>query len=142
MYKILEHQKALGDRGIYPFSICIFDLDHFKRVNDTFGHIAGDTVLKTVAQEVQKNLRDIDHIARYGGEEFIIILTNSGRREAMICAERVREMVKELTFENMPADFQNHHFRWRNGIPAHRNHSKCHQQGGYGSLQSQSQRQG
>ena len=106
MYKILEHQKALGDRGIHPFSICIFDLDHFKQVNDTYGHEKGDIVLRSVAQEVHKNLRDIDHIARYGGEEFILILTNSGSREAMICAKRIRHMVKQLTFEKMPTDFR------------------------------------
>ncbi len=106
MYKILEHQKALGDRGINPFSICIFDLDHFKSVNDTFGHEKGDIVLRTVAQEVHKNLRDIDHIARYGGEEFILILTNSGSREAMICAKRIRDMARELTFDKLPQDFR------------------------------------
>ncbi|HUN54278.1 MAG TPA: GGDEF domain-containing protein [Smithella sp.] len=106
MYKILEHEKALVDRGIHPFSICIFDLDHFKRVNDTFGHAAGDTVLKTVAQETQKNLRNIDHIARYGGEEFILILTNSAKIEAMECAERIRMVVKKIVFENMPEDFR------------------------------------
>ena len=106
MCKILEHQKALGDRGINSFSICIFDLDYFKIVNDTFGHSAGDIVLKTVAQEAQKNLRDIDHIARYGGDEFILILTNLGTSEAMVCAERIREMTKELVFENMPEDFR------------------------------------
>ena len=106
MYKILEHQKAMVDRGVHPFSICIFDLDHFKIVNDTFGHSAGDIVLKTVAQETQGNLRNIDHIARYGGEEFILILTNSDKSQAMICAERIRKKVKELVFENMPSDFR------------------------------------
>jgi diguanylate cyclase len=106
MYKILEEQKALVDRGIHPFSICIFDLDHFKRVNDTFGHSSGDIVLKTVAQETQKNLRNIDHIARYGGEEFILILTNSEKQEAMDCAERIRKVVEKLEFENMPDDFR------------------------------------
>lgn len=106
MYKILEQQKALGDRGIHPFAICIFDLDHFKSVNDTYGHESGDIVLKTLAQEVNRNLRDIDHIARYGGEEFIIILTNSGIEEAMVCAKRIRLMAKELVFPKMPADFR------------------------------------
>jgi diguanylate cyclase (GGDEF)-like protein len=106
MYKILNDQKALGDRGIHPFSICIFDLDHFKIVNDTFGHSAGDIVLKTVAQEAQKNLRNIDHIARYGGEEFILILTNLEIRDAMICAERIREMTKQIMFDNLPTDFR------------------------------------
>jgi diguanylate cyclase (GGDEF)-like protein len=106
MYKILNDQKALGDRGIHPFSICIFDLDHFKVVNDTFGHSAGDIVLKTVAQEAQKNLRNIDHIARYGGEEFILILTNLEIKEAIVCAERIRQVTKEIVFENMPEDFR------------------------------------
>jgi diguanylate cyclase (GGDEF)-like protein len=101
-----SHQKALGDRGINPFSICIVDLDHFKSVNDTYGHRAGDIVLRTVAQEVHRNLRDIDYITRYGGEEFILILTNSGSREAMICAKRIRMMARELVFDNMPPDFR------------------------------------
>jgi diguanylate cyclase len=106
MYKILENQKALVDRGIQPFSICIFDLDHFKRVNDTFGHSTGDNVLKTIAQEAQKNLRTIDHIARYGGEEFILVLTNVEKDQAMISADRIRKLIKEIVFENMPADFR------------------------------------
>jgi diguanylate cyclase (GGDEF)-like protein len=106
MYKILEREKALVDRGIHPFCICIFDLDHFKRVNDTFGHTAGDIVLKTVAQETQKNLRNIDHIARYGGEEFILILTNSEKLHAVECAERIRKVIKRLVFENMPKNFR------------------------------------
>ena len=106
MYKILENQKALVDRGIQPFSICIFDLDHFKQVNDTFGHSTGDNVLKTIAQEAQKNLRTIDHIARYGGEEFILILTNLEKDQAMACADRVRKMVKRIAYENMPEDFR------------------------------------
>lgn len=106
MYKILEHEKALVDRGINYFSICIFDLDHFKRVNDSFGHSAGDVVLKTVAQEAQKNLRNIDHIARYGGEEFILVLTHSEKNEAIECAERIRETIKRVPFDSLPADFR------------------------------------
>jgi len=106
MYKILEHEKALADRGINYFSICIFDLDHFKVVNDNFGHSAGDVVLETVAQEAQKNLRNIDHIARYGGEEFILILTHSEKHEAIECAERIRRIIKSIEFDNLPADFR------------------------------------
>lgn len=106
LLEILKEQKAFCDRGNKMFSICIFDLDHFKSVNDTFGHEKGDIVLRTVAQEVHKNLRDIDHIARYGGEEFILILTNSGSREAMICAKRIRDMARELTFDKLPSDYR------------------------------------
>jgi diguanylate cyclase len=106
MFKILENQKALVERGVHPFSICIFDLDHFKQVNDTYGHTSGDVVLRTVAQEAQRNLRNVDHIARYGGEEFILILTNSEKNDAMICAERIRKMVSKIEFEDMPKDFR------------------------------------
>jgi len=106
MYKILEQQKAMVDRGVHPFSICIFDPDHFKKVNDTFGHATGDIVLRTVAQEAQMNLRNIDHIARYGGEEFMLILTNIERNQALLCAERIRKAVKKIAFENMPPDFR------------------------------------
>ncbi|WP_300673258.1 GGDEF domain-containing protein [Desulfoluna sp.] len=106
MFEILEREKALGDRGVHPFSICIIDLDHFKQVNDTYGHDRGDIVLRTVAQTIQKNLRDIDHIARYGGEEFILILTNSGVSEAMQCAERVRGLTENLIFETFPDSFR------------------------------------
>jgi diguanylate cyclase (GGDEF)-like protein len=59
-----------------------------------------------VAQEAQKNLRNIDHLARHGCEEFILILTNMETREAMICSERIREMAKELVFENMTEKFR------------------------------------
>lgn len=106
MFTILEHQKALGDRGVHQFSICIFDLDDFKSVNDTYGHEKGDIVLKTIAQAVQQNLRDIDQIARYGGEEFILILPDSDVRLAMICAQRVQEMAKKIRFDKMPEDFR------------------------------------
>ncbi len=105
MLTILERQKALADRGVHPFSICLFDLDDFKKVNDTYGHETGDIVLKTIAQSVQENLRDIDQIARYGGEEFILILPDSDVRLAMICAQRVQEMVSNIRFEKLPEDF-------------------------------------
>ncbi len=102
MYKILEEQKALADRGIHPFSLCILDLDRFKKINDTYGHEKGDIVLRTIAQEVQKSLRDYDYIARYGGEEFVLILTNTDKEEAMVCAERVRALTENITFEGSP----------------------------------------
>ena len=106
MFQILEREKALGDRGLHPFSICIFDLDHFKRVNDTFGHDRGDIVLRTVAQTIKKNLRDVDHIARYGGEEFILILCDSGVKDSLRCAERVRMLTEGLSFDEFPVDFR------------------------------------
>lgn len=106
MFTILENQKALVERGLHKFCICIFDLDDFKNVNDTYGHGKGDIVLATIAEVVKENLRDVDQIARYGGEEFILILPDSDIKLAMICAERVQEMVKKIRFEKLPDDFR------------------------------------
>ena len=106
MFTILENQKALVERGSHQFSICIFDLDDFKKVNDTYGHAKGDIVLTAVAQAVKENLRDVDQIARYGGEEFIIILPDADIELAMVCAERVQKMVKKIRFEKLPEDFR------------------------------------
>ncbi len=105
MYKLLEEQKALADRGVHPFSLCIFDLDRFKKINDTHGHEKGDIVLKTIAQAVQKSLRDYDYIARYGGEEFVLILTNTDKDEAIVCAERVRKLIENIAIEGIPESF-------------------------------------
>ncbi len=106
LFTVLEHEKALVDRGGYFFSICIFDLDDFKQVNDTYGHEMGDQVLHTIAQSVQRTLRVIDCIARYGGEEFIIVLPDSEINDAGICAERVRALVEHLVFTGAIGNFK------------------------------------
>lgn len=105
LFKILEHQKALSDRGNESFAICLFDIDYFKQVNDSFGHEKGDAVLKTVAQIIHNQLRVIDYIARYGGEEFLMILPNSDLHNAVIAAERVRLITEKITFDDFPEDF-------------------------------------
>ncbi|MFZ5572013.1 MAG: GGDEF domain-containing protein [Thermodesulfobacteriota bacterium] len=106
LYTILDREKALADRGNHSFSICIFDLDDFKQINDTRGHETGDLVLRTVAQAVQQSLRTVDCIARYGGEEFILVLPNAGSDDAGICAERVRSLVEQLVFACRPDPLQ------------------------------------
>merc|ERR1712023_389522 len=73
--EVLEHQKALADNQIYPFSVC--DLDHFKRINDEYGHDMGDRVLRQFAEHTVDNLREGDYLARLGGEEFILVLPQS-----------------------------------------------------------------
>lgn len=105
MYRILERETALAQRGYPSFSICIFDLDHFKQVNDTFGHIAGDTVLKTLVAEIQKKLRDVDHIARFGGEEFVLILSYPDPDQSMVCAERIRKIARRVKYPGFPDGF-------------------------------------
>jgi diguanylate cyclase (GGDEF)-like protein len=76
------------------------DIDHFKNINDTYGHLAGDHVIKTVAQFFQDVVRTSDSVARYGGEEFAIILPEISKADAMIVAERLREKIDSMHFEH------------------------------------------
>ncbi len=92
----MEHARELftgNEENTGSMFVILFDLDHFKNINDTYGHIAGDFILKSVAQVVQGILRPYDIFARYGGEEFIIFISNSSMSSAMKLAERVREEV-------------------------------------------------
>jgi diguanylate cyclase (GGDEF)-like protein len=75
------------------FCLLMADLDHFKKVNDTFGHLAGDAVLRHAAQSLEAGLRTTDFLARYGGEEFAVILPHTGQAQAWILAERLRRRV-------------------------------------------------
>ncbi len=80
-------------------AVVIFDIDYFKSINDTYGHQAGDRVIKEVARVLQANCRSIDIPCRYGGEEFTVILPETGRDEAMIFAARIRDVVEGLRIE-------------------------------------------
>ena len=106
MFKELQRFKSLSDRTGAPFSIAIFDLDHFKRVNDTFGHQKGDAVLKVLVREVSGELREIDVIARYGGEEFIIIMPGTGLAGAVECARRILYRAGSTPFSGLPESFR------------------------------------
>jgi diguanylate cyclase (GGDEF)-like protein len=74
----------------------MIDIDHFKAVNDTFGHAAGDSVLKRVAEACGSDLRGSDLLARYGGEEFVVLLPESGTRQAQAAAERMRLRIESI----------------------------------------------
>ena len=78
-----------------PFSVLLIDADHFKRINDRFGHRAGDIALKAIANACRKSVRDIDTVGRYGGEEFIILLPHTKAADAAIVAERIRRAMLE-----------------------------------------------
>jgi diguanylate cyclase (GGDEF)-like protein len=92
-------QAAISKRSKQPLSLLIMDLDHFKKVNDTYGHPAGDAVLKQMAEILKKQCRETDLPTRYGGEEFVAVLVNTTRKDAVRMAERIRKAVAGHAFE-------------------------------------------
>ena len=96
--EIFNVQWKVAARSAMPLSVIICDIDHFKPVNDTYGHLAGDAYLKKIAQVLSGIFqRDSDFIARYGGEEFVILLLNHEGDEAVELAEKVRSEVANMT---------------------------------------------
>ncbi len=91
--EIATYEIAMANRYQHPLSILLFDIDKFKKFNDTLGHQFGDEMLKHVAQTAEQRLRETDILARYGGEEFIAVLPNTTSKEAFIVAEDVREHI-------------------------------------------------
>jgi len=100
----LEREFARAKRYNQELSILFFDLDNFKNVNDTFGHMAGDIVLQNVSKIIQQEIRTEDIAARYGGEEFVIILPQTEKIRSLILGERIREGIKELSFNFQDRD--------------------------------------
>jgi len=94
----IEQEFARWKRYQQPLVIMIFDIDYFKRINDTYGHKAGDKALKLIAKTLQKNLRESDFIARYGGEEFVVLMPQTELEAAMGAANKLREAVLECQF--------------------------------------------
>ena len=90
----LEEEIARSHRYHLPLSVVLSDLDHFKEINDHYGHLVGDQVLQTVGQLFRNGLRDTDLIGRYGGEEFMLILTNTERSGAAAFCNRLRESLE------------------------------------------------
>jgi two-component system cell cycle response regulator len=82
-----------------PFAVMIADMDHFKRINDTFGHAAGDAVLVETAKRLRENLRGVDLVARIGGEEFLIVLPGASLQSARNAARRLRKLISDKPFE-------------------------------------------
>ncbi len=103
LYQRLGEEYERSTRYESHFSFIMFDVDDFKKVNDTFGHLAGDGVLRELADRVRTSIRKPDIIARYGGEEFAVLLPNTALAGALREAERLRVMVSEWQFSNLPA---------------------------------------
>ena len=97
-----EHEFERAVRYGLPFSCVIFDIDDFKQVNDTYGHLIGDEVLKEVAQCMISCTRRVDILARYGGEEFVILLPQTDLEGASIEAERIRSVFEKHAFSEIP----------------------------------------
>lgn len=98
---ILGQQQALAESGDYTFSICYLDLDHFKPINDRFGHGVGDQVLKRFAGIARETLRDADYTGRLGGEEFILMLPDTDVEEACRVADRLRQTLQDTDFHDL-----------------------------------------
>ena len=90
MDQTLTREIELSRRHLQPLSLLMLDIDHFKRINDTHGHSAGDDVLKAVAASIKNQLRNVDMVFRFGGEEFLILLSNTSREAAALVGERLR----------------------------------------------------
>lgn len=82
-------------------SFIFFDIDHFKKINDTYGHAAGDEVLKAVAKRIEKGVRKRDIVSRWGGEEFVVIMIGANEKSAIAKAESIRKGVEHLSFDNI-----------------------------------------
>jgi diguanylate cyclase (GGDEF)-like protein len=94
----LELEFKRAERRRQKFALLMIDIDHFKRLNDTFGHHVGDQVLRDVASILVKDMREVDTVARYGGEEFVIILPETTESGARYVAQRLRRAVEQAKF--------------------------------------------
>lgn len=95
LYEKLESELKRLNRSKTALSLVIIDIDHFKRVNDKYGHLAGDKLLTRVSEVFKANSREIDTIARWGGEEFAIILPDTDSQGALKYAERLRKAIEK-----------------------------------------------
>jgi diguanylate cyclase (GGDEF)-like protein len=94
--KWCEKEVVRSQRSALPFSLLLIDLDHFKRINDSFGHHSGDSVLCAVVENIQDSIREIDVLGRWGGEEFVVLLPGASSEAAFLVAQRVRENIEGL----------------------------------------------
>lgn len=98
----LSDQIALAERMRTPLSLLFIDLDHFKSINDTFGHPIGDKYLRKVAEILKTHSRKVDFVTRYGGEEFAVILPNTNQLSAMLLAEKLRKAIETQHWVEKP----------------------------------------
>ena len=97
--EIFTIQLKQSKRNKSEFCLVLLDIDYFKKVNDTFGHLAGDKVLVTIANKISSSVREVDFFARWGGEEFVLLLNGTCLEDALIVCEKFRKVVEELELE-------------------------------------------
>ncbi len=102
LLELLAQQRALANRSQYRFVVCYLDLDHFKKVNDQYGHPFGDKVLVAFANLINASLREVDIGARIGGEEFVLILTDTDLNMAHSVCQRISEQWAQQSFKGVP----------------------------------------
>jgi diguanylate cyclase (GGDEF)-like protein len=98
LHQLLDAEILRADRYKKHFSMIFLDLDHFKNVNDTHGHIHGSTLLRETAEIIQRGIRAVDYAARYGGDEFVVLLPETDKKDAMTIAERLRDSIEKNVF--------------------------------------------
>ena len=96
---ILDKQIDFSKRLSLQLGICLFDLDHFKLINDRYGHLTGDQVLKTIASIVTENIRKLDYFYRWGGEEFILVLPDTSMEKLKVIAEKIRLAIESYPWQ-------------------------------------------
>lgn len=101
-----EKELARSTRSSEPFSLILFDLDHFKRINDRYGHATGDVVLCAVVEKLRNAVRNIDLVARWGGEEFIALLPKADPDAALLVAQRLRRSVESISVAKLRSDMR------------------------------------
>ncbi len=94
----LRHEWELAHRHNSPLALLVIDIDHFKLINDTYGHICGDLILKCIAEKIHECARESDLVYRYGGDEFTVILRETNEEGALILAERIRQLVEHSIY--------------------------------------------
>ena len=102
---VLERQKSLADRGQQSFTVCFCDLDHFKLVNDRYGHAVGDRALKQFAELALGAVRNVDYVARFGGEEFLLVLVGADENVASRVAHRLADHTREMWVKGTDHNF-------------------------------------
>jgi diguanylate cyclase (GGDEF)-like protein len=113
----LHSAAQMAERLQQPLSLVMFDIDHFKQFNDTFGHPAGDELLRQVAQVLRESARAYDVAARYGGEEFALLLPNTALEQAVQVAERLRQQIRAIENPHAPVSASFGVATYRRGTP-------------------------